>query len=104
MIEGYYFSASCRFTQWFELGSYYSVYYPFGSQSQSEGLNNPTISGNKDYTKDWALSTRFDFNEYWAFKVEGHRMNGTAYPLFRENDDFPDKRWWLLAAKITFSF
>ncbi|SPD75090.1 conserved exported hypothetical protein [uncultured Desulfobacterium sp.] len=104
MIEGYYFSASYRFTQWFELGSYYSVYYPFGSQSQAEGLNNPTIPGNKDYTKDWTLSTRFDFNEYWAFKVEGHRMNGTAYPLFRENDSFPDKRWWLLAAKITFSF
>ena len=104
MIEGYYFSASYRFTQWFELGSYYSVYYPFGSQSQSEGLNNSAISGNKDYTKDWALSTRFDFNEYWAFKLEGHRMNGTAYPLFRENDGFPDKRWWLLAAKITFSF
>jgi hypothetical protein len=35
-------------------------------------------AGRQDYQRDLALSFRFDLNEYWLLKLEGHYMNGTA--------------------------
>jgi hypothetical protein len=103
-MYGYYLSASYRVNPWFELGSYISIFYPWGDKTTLESTNNTNLPDSKDFSKDIALSTRFDINEYWAFKVEGHRINGTGALLNRENDSYPDQRWWLLAAKITFSF
>ncbi len=101
--EGYYVSASYRVNEWLELGSYYSMYY-----ADADDHNGDDVVGapdHKAWTEDIALATRFDINEYWTFKMEGHRMNGTAVVVGSDNDDsFPDQRWWLFTAKITFSF
>jgi hypothetical protein len=102
-IEGYYISASYRVNEWLELGSYYSMYY--ADASDHDGDDVVGAPDHKAWTEDIALATRFDINEYWIFKIEGHRMNGTAVVVGSDNDNsFPDQRWWLLAAKITFSF
>jgi hypothetical protein len=103
-MYGYYFSASYRVNPWLELGSYISIFHPWGDKTTLEKTNNLNLPDSKDFSKDIALSTRFDINEYWTFKLEGHRINGTGALLNRENDSYPDQRWWLLAAKITFSF
>jgi len=51
------------------------------------------------------LSLRFDINEYWVAKVEGHLMDGVTGCLVMDNDidDFEDD-WYMFAAKLSFSF
>ncbi len=100
--EGYYFSASYRFTDWFELGAYYSVYYP-----DKDDKNGEKAAPNPDYSawsEDSALSVRFDINERWIFKLEGHYIDGTGLILNADNPDGVDKNWFLFAAKTTFYF
>lgn len=95
-IEGYYGSLSYRINHWLEVGSYYSVYYDDREEGETS-FNN--------YLKDWALSTRFDINEYWLLKLEGHVMRGTA--LLNDLDHLTtpkEPNWFLGAAKITFTF
>lgn len=99
-MEGYYGNLSYRFNDWFELGSYYSVYY------FDRGIKEETFI---NYQKDWAVSTRFDLNEFWIVKLEGHLMRGTAFMSVLDNDvpSFPDDldpNWYLFAAKVTFVF
>jgi hypothetical protein len=100
VYEGYYGSGSYRFTDWFELGVYYSEAY----------LDVDDRDDFTKYLKEWALTTRFDINEHWIAKLEGHLMDGTAY--FNIDVDNPDlssradleEDWFLFAAKITYSF
>ncbi|MES1183360.1 MAG: hypothetical protein ABUL60_06065 [Myxococcales bacterium] len=66
--ERYYGMVSYRVAPWFTPGAYYSVYYP----------NMDKRDGRQDYQRDLALSFRFDLNQYWLLKLEGHYMNGTA--------------------------
>jgi hypothetical protein len=103
-LEGYYLSASYRFTDWLEIGSYYSVYYP--DNSDKDG-NRFKIYGGDDFAawqKDFAFTTRFDFNENWLLKLEAHAIDGTADLLSSDNMDGVDRRYFLFAAKVTFSF
>lgn len=104
--EGYYGNVSYRINEWLELGSYYSAF--FNDRSARE----TTKYG---YLKDWALSTRFDINEYWIVKLEGHLMRGGAFlnnldnladdgtTILTRQDDW-DPTWFLYAAKITYTF
>ncbi|MCP4352990.1 MAG: hypothetical protein GY795_46665 [Desulfobacterales bacterium] len=102
--EGYYISASYRFTDLFELGAYYSVYYENKDNKDGESF---VAQGQADYrawSKDIALTTRFNISDNWIFKLEGHFMDGTGL-VFRDAD-YEDikKDWFLFAAKMTFSF
>ncbi|MDM8535433.1 hypothetical protein QUF70_01630 [Desulfobacterales bacterium HSG17] len=102
--EGYYARASYRFSDWFELGTYYSVFYIDKDDRDGE---NYTAMGQPDYRawlKDWALSAKFDINEFWTAKMEIHRMNGAALQFSMDNPDGNDEDWYLMAAKLTFSF
>ncbi len=60
-IEGYYGGASYRFSNWFEIGTYYAVFYWNREKREDDVFN---------FQNDWALSTRFDINEHWIFKLE----------------------------------
>ncbi len=84
--KGWYCGASYRFTEWFELGSYYSV------------------SGDDDKTKDWALSGRFDLADNWTFKLEGHLFDGDSILMSDTNPGGTDDDWFMVMAKMTFSF
>jgi len=106
-IRGQYVSASYRFNDWFEAGLYYSEYYPDaddkdGDDQVASGRYSRKIQA---WQKDAALSLRFDINEYWVAKVEGHLMDGVGLCLGMDNDiDDYEKDWYMFAAKLTFSF
>ena len=102
---GYYVSAAYRFNDWFEAGTYYSKYYPDstdkdGDDGLASGINMYDYQG---WLEDYALSLRFDINEYLVAKVEGHLMDGAALCLAFDNDDFKE-HWYMFAAKLSFSF
>ncbi len=98
--EGYYGGISYRFTDWFELGMYYSEYYP--NKDGKDGKN--TLPDHSAWSKDTALTTRFDINPNWTLKLEGHSIDGTALLFQADNPEGTDKGWFLFAAKMTFSF
>lgn len=98
--EGWYVSAAYRFTERFELGSYYSQYYPDKEDKDGDKIN-PPLYKHSAWIKDVALTTRFDINTNWCFKLEGHSMNGTAMSLSNQN---AEEDWFLFAAKMTFTF
>lgn len=102
--DGYYVSATYRVNNWLEVGSYYSKYY--ADSDDRDGKDSVGTSLTYDYQnwlEDIALSCRFDINQYWLFKLEGHIMDGAAYCLTEDNDDF-EEDWWMVTAKMTFSF
>jgi hypothetical protein len=117
---GYYGSISYRFTYWFELGAYYSEYYRDKDDKDGKKRSDPVTGTNphepdhRSWLKDACLTTRFDINENWVLKLEGHVMNGTAVIFAEDNlrpTDFVgptgshwEEDWFLGAAKITFSF
>jgi hypothetical protein len=89
--ETWYISASYRFTDLFTLGTYYGELFV-------DKDNKDLKSGRKDL----ALTARFDINDYWVFKLEGHLMRGLAQVQTPPQDASMD--WFLFAAKVTFSF
>ncbi len=108
--EGYYGSITYRFTDWFESGVYYSEYYPkaydrSGTKRKLSGEPYHSPS-HKAWLKDACLALRFDVNESWVIKLEGHLMDGAAIMLGSDNPEWytEDNNWHLFAAKVTFNF
>lgn len=99
--EGYYLSASYRFTELFSMGAHYSVYY--ADKDDKDG-NTQTIRKSDAWEKDLALSLRFDINEYMTFKVEGHSVDGTARVVNADNPTKSEDDFYYGVAKVTFSF
>jgi hypothetical protein len=95
--------ASYRFTDWFELGSYYHEVYADrnhrdGSTYANFGLSAPYNM----WWKDLALCLRFDPVPNVVLKVEGHKINGNYEVI--ENFEGSKKDWYIFATKATFSF
>jgi hypothetical protein len=57
---------------------------------------------------DTALTLRFDINEHWLVKLEGHYMHGTASLSAALNEGRPpsqlEPNWFLFIAKTTAYF
>src|SRR5580704_1957695 len=86
---------SYRLSQRFQLGRYYSHYVNKDADT--------TLPAN--YSKDWVVSGRYDFNSYFYGKIEGHFLRGTGlgyYPSTNADGLKPTSN--MLAAKIGFSF
>jgi hypothetical protein len=96
--ERYYGMLSYHVTPWFTPGAYYSVYYPNVEQRD----------GQQNYQRDLALSFRFDVNQNWLVKAEGHWMNGTAALDSTLNDGRDpkalEKHWGAFLLKTTAYF
>ncbi len=98
--ERYYVMASYRLTDWFEPGFYYSIWY-----NDKEDKDDET-----SYIKDFALCTRFDINDSWIVKLEGHMMDGLFSTNYNELESYIndptslDPGWYLFAAKLSYSF
>lgn len=73
--EAYYAMASYRVTSWFTPGAYYSV---------NKKLDLPPRRDRHTY--DLAAFVRYDLNQHWLLKLEGHYMNGTSNLDARLND------------------
>ncbi len=98
--EGYYVSASYRFTELFSMGAHYSVFY-----ADKDDKDGDTFSTKSDaWEKDLALSLRFDINDYMVFKVEGHSVDGTARVVNADNPTKSEDDFYYGVAKVTFSF
>jgi hypothetical protein len=86
---------SYRITERFQAGSYYSHYV-------NKALDT-SLSAN--YSKDWVVSGRYDFNSYFYGKIEGHFLHGIGlgyYESTNPNGLKPNSN--MLAAKIGFTF
>jgi len=82
-------------TRKLQLGSYYSV--------MSNHAGDTSLPEN--YSKDWVLSSRYDFNPYFYGKIEGHFLHGTGAGYYNDtnlNGLKPNST--MLAARIGFSF
>ncbi|MCP4214161.1 MAG: hypothetical protein GY765_05870 [bacterium] len=105
--EMYYVAVSYRFNKTFEAGMYYSLFYR--NRDDRDGTKTPYEPTFVAFQKDVCLSLRFDLNDHWVAKLEGHLMDGTALCFYQDNlneNGVPefDRKWFLLAAKMTFSF
>jgi hypothetical protein len=104
--ERFYGMLARRLTSWFEAGGYYSVH--FVDAADRTGSKDPVRFAvpHRAYQRDLALSLRFDINDNWLFKLEGHYLVGTA------ELDATDlaatgtlaRTWALFLAKTTLSF
>jgi hypothetical protein len=91
----WYAMGSYRVSKTFQFGSYYSYL-------ADTGLD-PNLAAN--YSKDWVISGRYDFNSYFYAKIEGHFLHGTAHSYYAStNPNGLKDNSNLLAAKIGFSF
>jgi hypothetical protein len=94
----WYVMASYRITPWFTPGAYYAV--------RHDGTNGPERRNN--YQHDIAVFTRYDINDNWLVKLEGHFKRGTlevspALNSNRRNIDAP-RDWGVFLAKTTAYF
>ena len=86
---------SYRLSKKFQAGTYYSHYV-----NKAADTTQPA-----NYSKDWVLCGRYDFNPYFYAKIEGHFLHGTNlgyYNSTNPNGLAPNSN--MLAAKIGFSF
>lgn len=115
---GYYGSLTYRFTDWFEMGAYYSEYYKDKSDKDGkDAVTERLISSGEEFTrwlKDTCLSFRFDITPNWILKLESHYMDGAALMFNSDGNTALDSNsnvvldyehyWMLYAAKVSFSF
>lgn len=90
--NGYYISASYRINDWLEIGTYFSDY---------ENTKDKTGADNR--LKDVCVALRYDINDSWLFKVEGHRMKGLLW-IDHEEGELPPEEWNFYALKLSYSF
>jgi hypothetical protein len=87
-----------RFAEWFQTSFYYSLYFP----------DTDDRSGRAQRQQDFALTLRFDINDYWLVKAEAHYMNGTAALSPALNGGVPNDRltrdWAVFLVKTTAYF
>jgi hypothetical protein len=96
--ERWYAMGSYRVSSWFTPGVYYSVLYP----------NVDNHKGRDMYQHDVAATLRYDINQNWLVKVEGHVMHGTAGLNSALNGGAPlktlTKDWGVFLLKTTAYF
>lgn len=104
--EDYYLGAAYRFMEWFQVAAYYSVSYTDADDKDGSDQEALGLPDHKAWEKDIALTLRFDLNEYWIFKVEGHLVDGTRRVAFLDNpdSDLSEQDWYYGAAKLSVSF
>jgi hypothetical protein len=101
--ERFYGMVAYRLSRWFEAGSYYSVHFVDTSDRRGQGTR--FMPAHRAYQRDLALSLRFDLNEHWLVKLEGHYLVGTAGLIAAEVTGAPLARVWsLFLAKTTLTF
>ncbi len=94
----WYVMCSYHAASWFSPGTYYSVL--------NTGIPGPLTR--EKYQQDAALTMRFDINQNWLVKLEGHYMRGTADLQSTLNSNLPvselTRDWGVFMAKTTAYF
>lgn len=102
--ESYYLGAAYQFTLWFQLGAYYSESYIDGDDKDGSDLEERGQKDHRAWEKDMALTLRFDLNEYWVLKMEGHMVDGTKNVLSADNTNLSKQSFYYTVAKLSVSF
>ncbi len=103
--DAFYVMANYRFTDWFELGSYYSM--SWADLNDRDGDDIAAAGGNdwEAWQQDIALTGRFDLSDSWVAKLEVHYIDGTGDMLRTLNPANEKERdAFLFAAKVSYTF
>lgn len=103
-IFGWYASASYRVDELLEVGTYYSEYYPNKDDMNGDGLEAQGLDDFGAWTRDLALSTRFDLTSNLTFKLEGHYINGAGGLNIALNPDGSKEDFFVFASKVSYMF
>ena len=90
---------------WYAMGSYKLTDKLVAGVYLSQQVNRQAALGPARYSKDWALSGRYDFNQYLYAKAEQHFIDGTAIgydTALNPNGLKPDTRLTILKVGVTF--
>jgi hypothetical protein len=110
--------ASYRFSDWLQMATYLSIQFDPDCRDGLNGTNcgdyAPDLQNNPEqlqprhdaWQKDLAVSLRFDVNDYWLIKLEGHFIDGTArvYETLNPDKDYLERYWTMFGAKTTLTF
>lgn len=100
--EHFYVLATHRLCRCAELGAYYSVFY--ANADDRHGNNKMAFPVSfQAWQRDAALTLRYDMNDRWLWKVEGHFIDGAA-DLDRGMNPNPTRYWGLFLFKTTVTF
>ena len=91
--RGFYAMGTCKATNKLTAGAYFSQFF-----------NRQAALGPTRYSKDWTLSTRYDFNQFLYAKAEEHFIQGTAqsYDSLLNPDLQPSTKLTILKIGVTF--
>lgn len=93
--ERAYVMAAYRVNKWLQPAAYFSILYP----------NIDNLAGPENQANDLSATLRFDVNQYWLIKVEGHYMRGTAALDTTLNNNMPlnslSNNWGAFLVKTT---
>ncbi len=100
--ERFYGLASYRFDDHLEVGGYYSVNHL--DAADRTGKRRPVGPAHAGYQRDLTLTARYDINEFWLLKAEGHFIQGTSDLLVADNPGETTKDWGLFVVQTVLSF
>ena len=104
-MEGWYVSGTYRFTDWLEVGAYYSMFWPDAHDRGGHDESRNLQKKHQAWLEDIALAFRFDINKYMIFKTEWHWMDGTANVYGLDNPGgYHEQDWFYFTSKLTFHF
>ena len=90
---------------WYAMGSVKATPKLTGGLYFSEATNHVAVLGPARYSKDWAVSARYDFNQYLYAKAEQHFIDGTSidYDADLNADGLkPDTKLTILKLGVSF--
>ncbi|HUS27653.1 MAG TPA: hypothetical protein VMZ53_04070 [Kofleriaceae bacterium] len=100
--ERFYALVTRRLSPAVELGAYYSVLYADVDDRHGRDMMKyakPFAA----WQRDASATLRFDVNDRWLWKLEGHVIDGTA-DLFASKNPDPERWWGLFLVKTTVTF
>jgi hypothetical protein len=99
--ERFYAMATYRLSPRFETGGYYSVAY--ADVHDRHGHDPMYAESFLAWQKDLAATLRFDVNDHWLWKLEGHFIDGAA-DLTTATNPKPTRYWGMFLARTTVTF
>jgi hypothetical protein len=100
--ERFYAMVTHRLASFLEVGGYYSVLF---ADFHDRGGHNMMKFPRPWYAwqRDAALTVRYDINDHWLWKVEGHVIDGVA-DLFLSENPKPERYWGMVLVKTGVTF
>ncbi len=99
--ERFYAMTTYRFSPEIEAGGYYSVHHVDAGDRGGHDMKYPERF--YAWQRDLAATIRYDVNDYWLWKLEGHFIDGVADLPAAKNPN-PERYWGLVLLRTTVTF